>query len=95
MYLSPPALALHPNHIDNNVIEHSSHSRPSISKGDTVEKPELPPSLPRDQKENRIREIKLTSIALLAKNLFKDIVVRQISGIYQLFKTARDIFYDS
>lgn len=36
--------------------------------------------------------VRLASIALFAKNLFHDIIVRQLRGLYQLVKTATQVF---
>lgn len=36
-------------------------------------------------------QIQIASLSLIAKNLFKEVVVRQVKGFYQFFQTARDI----
>lgn len=39
-------------------------------------------------------KIRLVSLGLIAKSLFKDLVVRQVGGLYQLYATAQNILDD-
>lgn len=39
-------------------------------------------------------KIRLASLGLIARSLFKDLVVRQVGGLYQLYSTAKNILDD-
>lgn len=39
-------------------------------------------------------KIRLASLGLIARSLFKDLVVRQVGGLFQLYSTAKNILDD-
>lgn len=46
---------------------------------------------PKNNELDANDKIRLASVGLIVKNLFKEVIVRQLNGLYQLYKTAREI----
>lgn len=44
--------------------------------------------------DNAEAKIRIASLGLIAKSLFKDLVVRQVGGLFQLYSRAKNILDD-